>query len=367
MTETNISAVARPESRCRKSLSTALAGCLVMAATMLFGTPALAEEPEIVITASTDDAIEFWEHIGFWGKVNPDQDLLVPRAITVAINHGWAKRAAKLRVQTKKALFFRHMVPLVLVANDLVLHDRAQLEDLSDALNGGRAASSAEREWLADLAVEYRLRKVDAAAPLTDDDIPPLIDDLLLRVDMVSPSLALGQAAAESGYGTSRFSLEGNALFGQWTYSGKGIKPKEQRAEKGDYRIAAFDWPLDSLKAYMKNLNTHPSYKDLRLKRAQLRRDGSPQSGMVLADTLLSYSEKGQDYVDLLRAIIRKNGLEVADTARLSEGGITFLVGTNSPEEAAAIGAEIDQMRANGDLDRVIASMELDPPDRVVE
>jgi hypothetical protein len=74
--------------------------------------------------------------------------------------------------------------------------------------------------------------------------------------------LALGQGAYESGYGTSRFALEGNSFFGQWTYGGKGMQPKEKRAAKGNYGVAAYTWPLDSVRSYMMNLNTHRAYSE---------------------------------------------------------------------------------------------------------
>ena len=139
--------------------------------------------------------------------------------------------------------------------------------------------------------------------------------ELLMRVDVVPPSLSLAQAASESGWGTSRFAAEGNSLFGQWTW-GKGLKPTEQRTSKlGDYRVAAFDSTAQAAYSYALNLNTARAYRALRLKRADLRRQNLRISGTVLAETLVNYSERGQAYVDDLKALIRENRLDDADDA----------------------------------------------------
>src|SRR5438128_793574 len=111
--------------------------------------------------------------------------------------------------------------------------------------------------------------------------------ELLNRVDVIPPSLALAQAASESGWGTSRFAREGNALFGQWTWGGKGMTPAEQRTDThGDYRVAAFESTALSAYSYALNLNTGNAYRDLRLRRAELRRQNLRVSGNSLAETL---------------------------------------------------------------------------------
>jgi len=150
--------------------------------------------------------------------------------------------------------------------------------------------------------------------------------ELLMRVDVVPPSLSLAQAANESGWGTSRFAAQGNSLFGQWTW-GKGLKPAEQRtSEFGDQRIAAFDSTAQAAYSYALNLNTERAYRDLRLKRAALRRKSLRISGTVLAETLLNYSERGQAYVDDLKALIRENRLDDADNAYLRHMAVIQIV-----------------------------------------
>jgi uncharacterized FlgJ-related protein len=145
-----------------------------------------------------------------------------------------------------------------------------------------------------------------------------------MRVDIIPPSLALAQAAEESGWGTSRFADVGNALFGQWTWS-EGIAPLEQREGKGDYRIAKFDSPLDSVRAYMLNLNTHAAYRSLRERRREMRVRGDQLSGWELAETLTSYSERGAAYVETLHTIMRVNRLAATDSAYLTDSPPIYL------------------------------------------
>lgn len=155
---------------------------------------------------------------------------------------------------------------------------------------------------------------------------PAAYDELLARLDIVPVSLALAQAAEESGWGTSRFAAEGNALFGQWAWGENAIRPQNQREGLGDYGIAAFETPLESVRAYMHNLNTHPAYAELRARRAEMRRDDETLSGWELANTLTRYSERGQDYVDTLHTIMRVNRLADTDSAYLGDGPTIFLV-----------------------------------------
>ena len=142
--------------------------------------------------------------------------------------------------------------PLALRANELILEERGRLESLASCIASSGELSEDDRPWLVDLARKYKVLGED------DETVDPKnIDELLARVDAVPVSLVLAQSAEESGWGTSRFAAEGNALFGQWTWGGKGIKQQHQRGDLGDHRIAAFEHPLDSVRAYMHNLNTH--------------------------------------------------------------------------------------------------------------
>lgn len=215
----------------------------------------------------------------------------------------------------RKRIFLSLALPLVLEANRRVAGQRSRLIYLADGIRSGRAPAAGQQDWLARLAERYGVR-------------PDRIDRLLRRVDGVPPSLALAQAATESGWGTSRFAMQGNAVFGQWTSaSGEGLVPTE-RPQGRDYKVRSFDRLIDSFDAYLLNLNTHRAYRDFRAMRAEMRLNGKPLDGMALAGTLLAYSERGQEYVDLLRGIIRVNELAPLDAARLNELVIGFEAGT---------------------------------------
>ena len=153
-----------------------------------------------------------------------------------------------------------------------------------------------------------------------------MMDELWQKVDIVPPSLALGQAAEESGWGTSRFAAAGNAIYGQWTWGSNAMVPEQQRKELGNYGIAAFESIQESVSSYMLNLNTHNAYSDLRQKRAQLRKNGQKITGSVLAEQLTRYSERGEEYVKGLKSLMEYNRLGPADEAFLSDGPPIYLI-----------------------------------------
>jgi Bax protein len=239
----------------------------------------------------------------------------------------WRKRVPHLRLVTlprdlpdlmdvgeRKTVFLSLMLPLILEANAHIALERRRLRSAIERRADGQVLPPELIDWLAGLAKRYK--------------VPPgRLDALLLRVDSVPPSLALAQAAAESGWGTSRFAIEGNAIFGQWTTAGgKGLVPLE-RPEGMTYKVRSFDRLIDSVNAYLLNLNTHRSYDGFREARAAMRQAGTPPDGAALAGELQRYSERGQEYVDLLRGIIRKNRLSPLDTARLGDAVIELAWG----------------------------------------
>jgi uncharacterized FlgJ-related protein len=233
------------------------------------------------------------------------------------INPAWRETAQQLPVRQKKEIFYRFMLPLILHANDMVMDRRAGLMRMQAMLENGEEIPEQDMEALREGAVLLRIASRDEAALLTpsSDRLSDVLEEALYKLDIIPAGLALGQAAYESGYGTSRFAVQGNALFGQWTYGGKGLVPEQQRKNLGDHRIAAFDWPFDSVRGYFINLMSHPAYEDFRRMRARLRAEGKSLDSLVLADGLTSYSERGQAYVDTLKSIIRVNGLDIADDA----------------------------------------------------
>ncbi len=200
-------------------------------------------------------------------------------------------------VDTKKRVFLRLMLPLVLVVNEEIAEDRRRLE----AMATGRIPR--DDNWLAEIGARYG---AEGASPA----------QLLRRVDVVPPSLALAQAAEESGWGTSRFVREANNLFG---HVGDDVTPE---GDQDGPRMAAFASLHEAVRAYVHNLNTHGAYEPLRNARAKARARGAFPDGHSLAGTLTRYSERGQAYVDTIRALIRANGLLRYDHARLDRGGL---------------------------------------------
>ncbi|MFQ5346742.1 MAG: glucosaminidase domain-containing protein [Rhodothalassiaceae bacterium] len=210
-------------------------------------------------------------------------------------------------VAARKRLFFASILPLVLRVNELIAEDRKRLLALETKVRSGQRLDDWERHWLGALAKRYGLRR--GRAP---EDID--FARLKRRVDIVPPSIALAQAAIESGWGQSRF-----ALYGQWTWNAShdGIVP-ERREEGKRHRIRAFDFLIDSVGAYMNNLNRAPAYRAFRQLRAALRAEGRPLHGSPLVPALRAYSERGEAYVAELQAIIAANELEDFDDARLA-------------------------------------------------
>ena len=330
--------------------------------TLLFSAPsAIADSiPKILILASVDEVTALFKSEGFWGPVDPQETLMVPPLLTVVTVKEWKHEAAALPVSVKKDLFYRSMLPLILYSNDLIAGQRVRLSEFSRKYTEFGALNQQDSADFLALARHYKLLGDEDAAVPSKPKMEALLAELMLRVDSIPPALALGQGAYESGYGTSRFALEGNAFFGQWTYGGKGMTPKEKRASKGNYGVAAYAWPLDSVESYMLNLNTHNAYAGLRKMRAELRASGRKVTGHDLTASLDRYSERGQEYVDTLRGIMRVNELAVADNAELRAGPMVLLVSALGSHDAEVVAEEIDALRASGELQQLIESMGID-------
>jgi Bax protein len=338
----------------RNVLSVALLTCLLAAV------PARAYE--VFVFSGVDELMDWLEAEDWWGEENRGAQLDVPHAMITGINPRWRETAQALPVPQKKEIFYRLMLPLVMHANEMVMERRARLLQARDMLAKQERIGEEEIARIRDGAVLLRVLDEEGAGELTADssELAEVIDELLYKLDIIPNGLALGQAAYESGYGTSRFAVEGNALFGQWTYGGKGLVPEQQRKSLGDHRIAAFDWPFDSVRGYFINLMSHPAYEDFRRLRAKLRAEGKPLTSLALADGLIRYSERGQEYVDTLKGIIRVNKLDVADDAVFRDEPINFLVGAEDSESAASLRAEIEKLRDSGELDEIVSRMRLE-------
>ncbi|TNE76624.1 MAG: bax protein [Gammaproteobacteria bacterium] len=201
----------------------------------------------------------------------------------------------------KKAAFFSFLYPRIVLANSRVLIERSYLERLS----GKNELTDQEQQWLDNQA--ERLRVESPSGSIEQFKL------LRKRLDVIPPSLILAQAANESAWGTSRFATEGNNLFGQWCFSkGCGLVPNA-RGEGSSHEVARFSSPYRSVRAYIQNLNRHPTYRTLRDIRLADRQQSEDLSGLDLAGGLLGYSERGQDYVKEIRAMIHYNNLEFYD------------------------------------------------------
>ena len=204
----------------------------------------------------------------------------------------------------RKALFITAILPVVLEVNQRVLIDREQLLYLRDKMAADPTrVSPIERIWLEDLADRY-------------DTPVDRIDELVRRVDVVPPSMAIAQSGVESGWGTSFAARTGNALFGQIQTFGRHSVDVPWKPGSG--MPQPFSNVGEATEAYIANLNTHPAYAGFRAERAAMRERGEAIEGYRLIGTLLRYSERGLNYVQFVRQIMRENELSDFDKARLS-------------------------------------------------
>jgi len=199
----------------------------------------------------------------------------------------------------RKEFFIQIVLPLILKENNNIRLDRKILFNIINKSNNTKI----EKKWLEKKFKQYGVISKDLSI-------------LKIRMDEVPVSLALAQAAKETGWGTSRFAQEGNALFGQWTWSGEGLKPKEADENKG-HKVMKFNVLQASVRAYQRNLNTHSSYENFRLARAQLRDEKKSLDSLLLSQFLKNYAETGNQYVEVLQKIIKQNNLTDFDDAKL--------------------------------------------------
>ena len=333
-----------------------------VATLLLGGYGTTANGQEVVVFSGVDEVIDWMKAENWWGEEKRGEQLQVPYAMITGISPRWRATSQELPVAQKKEIFYRLMLPLIVHANSMVVDRRARLQKMREQLDSGQQLSDADLEALRQFSIILRITNADTAASMGDDSeqLQKVIDEALYKLDVIPAGLVLGQAAYESGYGTSRFAAEGNALFGQWTYGGKGLVPEQQRKSLGDHRIAAFDWPFDSVRGYYINLSSHPAYEDLRRLRAELITAGKPVSSLALADGLIRYSERGQVYVDTLKGMIRVNNLDIADGATFRDEPMRFVVGSEDSAEAADLRQEIGRMQESGELAQIIARMRLE-------
>ena len=199
----------------------------------------------------------------------------------------------------RKETFIKIVMPLILSENEKILEDRNKLFRIL----GKQSNTMGEKVWLKRRFKDYGIKGEDIA-------------ELKLRMDIVPTSIAIAQAAKESGWGTSRFALEGNAMYGQWTWSGEGIEPSKKDKKK-EHKILKFPKLQSSVAAYMKNLNTHRGYSEFRDKRSKIREKKQEVNGLDLVDYLYNYAQTGSEYVKTLKIIIQQNNLNDFDNSIL--------------------------------------------------
>ena len=253
------------------------------------------EKFENTISLNSETTLNLFADLGYnlkgiraGGKVKPIYLTKLPKDIKTL---GDTKK--------KRELFIRIILPLILDENKKITNDRKKLfKILRKNFN-----TIGERVWLKRRFKEYEIDDGDLAK-------------LKMRMDIIPVSIAIAQAANESGWGTSRFALEGNALFGQWTWSKKGISPKNKDPDSS-HKILQFQVLKASVRAYKNNLNTHNAYKEFREARAKLRQDNKEIIGTELTKYLQNYASIGEKYVRILDDIIENNSLTDFDSSDL--------------------------------------------------
>jgi Bax protein len=266
------------------------------------------EKPVLVMTVgSTKKLSDLFAYMGYHLDTVRDQPTSVPRVYLASFPRDLE---AVPSIDARKAVFIRTMLPLVLKVNESILLDRGRLLALRSRVDASKPMTAEENAWLQDLSRRYGLDSPD-------------FDLLLKRVDVIPPSIALAQAAEESGWGTSRFAREANAAFGQYTYDDENGLVPERREDGKRHLIRAYDHLLDGVRSYALNLNTHEAYRQFRRQRAEMRAHGQELDGLTLVPALLAYSEGGQAYVDTVETIIRANDLSPFDRARLRGGKVS--------------------------------------------
>ncbi len=198
----------------------------------------------------------------------------------------------------KKEIFIKIILPLILRENEEIISDRKKLFRILGKIKNTRT----EKKWLEFKLKQYRVKNSD-------------LSELKIRMDIIPVSLAIAQAAKETGWGTSRFALEGNALFGQWTYAADGLKPEDNVT--GNHKVKRFNILQASVRAYKRNLNSHKVYKNFRSERAKLRERGEKINSLKLVKYLDKYAETGKLYTQILEKIIKQNSLMDFDQSKL--------------------------------------------------
>lgn len=209
-------------------------------------------------------------------------------------------------VREKKEAFFSFLAPLVQVENSIIELERRYVLFIQDKIQKGESLTPKQRKQFQTIAQRYQV-------DLDRNNMAGTFTVLLRRIDVVPVTLVLVQAANESGWGTSRFAREGLNFFGQWCFSkGCGLVP-DARVEGMTHEVRKFASVNASVRSYLRNINTHPAYFELRRLREAQRASNKELRALDLTPGLLSYSERGEDYVNELNFMIRVNRPIIVD------------------------------------------------------
>ena len=248
------------------------------------------KESKVDFIGEANEMIDIFEKYNF-----SVESFLNDQSSNLIIFTSWPNDFSNIKsVNKRKKLFINTLLPIIFVENRKILEDRKKILDWWNKSGGEVVSREFWPNWLFELSAKYNYTESS-------------LGKLLVRVDIVPLSLALSQAAIESGWGSSRYMNEGNAIFGQYTYDGKnGIKPKKREDGK-KFFVKKFPTLSESVRSYLKNINTHLAYEDFRQERRKLRMNGDSLSGNVLANFLKNYSERDQAYVNDLKLLIETN------------------------------------------------------------
>ena len=258
------------------------------------------EQPTDTVRLSAATIVELFKSTNYNLKDVRKSKLVKPISLTLLPEEIMKIENSKER----KNLFIQIILPLVIKENNYIKLDRKKLFSILNKNNNTKA----EKNWLGSKLKQYGVVNND-------------LSTLKIRMDEVPISMTIAQAAKETGWGTSRFAQEGNALFGQWTWSGAGIKPLGAD-DNTTHKVMKFNVLQASVKAYQRNLNTHSSYRDFRRARAELRDKKKKLDSIILSEYLDKYAETGKKYVKILQQIIKQNNLTDFDDAKLLPSSI---------------------------------------------
>ena len=253
------------------------------------------EEPSDTVRLSAATIEELFKSTNYSLEDVRKNKLVKPTSLTLLPNE--IKKIENIK--KRKNLFMQIILPLIIKENNNIKSDRKKLFSI---LNKSKNTKR-EKNWLNSKFKQYGVANKD-------------LSTLKIRMDEVPVSMTIAQAAKETGWGTSRFAQEGNALFGQWTWSGEGIKPSAADTDS-THKVMKFKILQASVRAYQRNLNTHSSYKNFRSARAELRDKGKKLDSLILTKYLDKYAEIGEEYVRVLQQIIKQNNLTDFDDAKL--------------------------------------------------